>query len=157
MNRQRRVEFARDPRQKSDGLFKRHEKGQGMVELAISLVVILILLAGLVDLSRTIITKMSLQDAAEEGVIYAMAYPKNCTQIQYRVMQNLTKVKNITLSSIVIKYDGVTCPSSGDLTGDLITVSITNSFPVSMPFLATFIGSSRNISAEAKGVVINSP
>ena len=146
-----------NPKQRSGDQFSRNESGQGMVELAISLIVILILLAGLVDLSRTIITKMSLQDAAEEGVIYAMAYPKNCTQIQYRVLQNLSKVKNITLSSIVIKYDGVTCPSSGDLTGDLITVSITNSFPVSMPFLATFIGSSRNISAEAKGVVINSP
>lgn len=142
---------------KANALFRRSEAGQGMVELAISMIIILIVLAGLVDLSRTIITKMSLQDAAEEGVIYAMAYPKNCTQIQYRVLQNLSKVKNITLSSVVIKYDGVACPSSGDLTGDLITVSITNSFPVSMPFLATFIGSTRNIAAEAKGVVINSP
>ena len=142
---------------------KRDESGQGLVELAISLIVILVILAGIVDISRTITTKMSLQDAAEEGVVYAMAFPKNCTQIQYRVLQNLSKVRNATLSSIVITYTtistGVSVPcasATGDLKGQLIKVSIANSFPVSMPFLGTVVGSSRTISVEAKGIVIKS-
>lgn len=142
---------------------QRAESGQGMVELAISLIVILVVLAGIVDISRTIMTRMQLQDAAEEGVVYAMAFPKNCTQIQYRVLQNLSKVKSATLSSVVITYTtistGVSVPcasATGDLKGQLIKVSIANSFPVSMPFLGTVVGSSRTISVEAKGIVIKS-
>lgn len=143
--------------------FKTSESGQGLVEMAFSLIVILILLAGIVDVSRTIITKMQLQDAAEEGVIYAMAFPKNCTQIQYRVLQNLSKVKNATLNSVVITYTNistsatVSCSSAtGDLKGQLIKVNIANSFPVSMPFLGKVVGSSRTISVQAKGIVIKS-
>lgn len=142
---------------------KRGESGQGLVELAFSLIVILILLAGIVDISRTIITKMQLQDAAEEGVVYAMAFPKNCTQIQYRVLQNLTKVKNATLASVVISYTtistGVSVPcatASGDLKGQLIKVTIANSFPISMPFLGKVVGSTRTLNVEAKGIVIKS-
>ena len=137
--------------------YKQNESGQGLVELAVSLIVILVLLAGIVDLSRTIMTKMELQDAAEEGVVYAMAYPKSCTQIQYRVLQNLAKVKSATLSSVVITYNNVACTSAtGDLKGQLIKVSIANSFPVSMPFLGKVVGSARTISVDAKGVVIKS-
>jgi Flp pilus assembly protein TadG len=134
-----------------------------MVELAISLIVILVILAGIVDISRTIMTKMQLQDAAEEGVVYAMAFPKNCTQIQYRVLQNLSKVKSATLSSIVVTYTNIgtgvstACASAtGDLKGQLIKVSIANSFPVSMPFLGKVVGSTRTINVEAKGIVIKS-
>ncbi len=134
---------------------RRDESGQGMVELAVSLIVILVVLAGIVDMSRTIITKMQLQDAAEEGVVYAMAFPHNCTQIQYRVLQNLTKVKNATLSSVNVSYNNVACATAtGNVKGQLINISIANSFPVSMPFLGTVIGSSRTIQVDAKGVVI---
>jgi len=144
------VSKAENPRQ-----YKRGESGQGMVELAISLIVILVILAGIVDISRTIMTKMQLQDAAEEGVLYAMAFPKNCTQIQYRVLQNLSKVKNATLSSVEVTYNNVACTAAtGDLKGHLIKVQIANSFPVSMPFLGTVIGSARTIQVDAKGVVI---
>lgn len=148
---------------KTSSKFEKSEVGQGLVEMAFSLIIILVLLAGIVDISRTITTKMQLQDAAEEGVVYAMAFPKNCTQIQYRVLQNLSKVKSATLSSIVVTYTtistGVSLPcasATGDLKGQLIKVSIANSFPVSMPFLGTVVGSSRTISVEAKGIVIKS-
>jgi Flp pilus assembly protein TadG len=140
---------------KKFGFNHRNESGQGMVELAFSLIVILVVLAGIVDISRTITTKMQLQDAAEEGVVYAMAFPHNCTQIQYRVLQNLSKVKNATLSSIVITYNNVACATAtGDVKGQLIKVYISNSFPVSMPFLGVAIGSSRTIQVDSKGVVI---
>lgn len=135
--------------------FEKSEAGQGLVEMAVSLIVILILLAGIVDLSRTITTKMELQDAAEEGVVYAMAYPHNCTQIQYRVLQNLTKVKSATLNSIEITYNDVACASAtGNVKGQLIKVHIANSFPVSMPFLGKVVGSARTVQVNAKGVVI---
>jgi len=148
--------FSNKSRVDQPGAFKRNESGQSLVELAISMVVLLILIAGITDLSRTILTKMALQDAVEDGIIYGIVKPKNCTQIKYRVIQNLSKVNNIALSDIVVTYDGVACPSSGDLKGDLMRITVSNSFPVSMPFLGTFISNPRTIQAEAKGIVIKS-
>ncbi len=138
--------------------FSRSEQGQGMVELAVSLIVILILLAGMVDISRTIMTKMALQDAAEEGVLFSSIDPKQCAQIKYRVYDNLkNKVKTLTLDQISITYNDVTCPGSGTLPGQTVKVSITTNVPVSMPFLGAAIGSTRNITAESKGIVLRSP
>ena len=137
--------------------FGKMEKGQSFVEMAVGMIILLILLAGIVDISRTILVKMSLQDAAEEGVIYGSAFPKNCTQIRYRVLNNLYKLNGMTLDKITVTYDNVACPSSGVLTGKVMKVSITYNFPVSMPFLGAAIGSTRNITVESKGIVLRSP
>ena len=48
-----------------------NEQGQSLVELAMSLVVLLILVAGLVDLGRAFFTYVALRDAAQEGASYA--------------------------------------------------------------------------------------
>ena len=50
---------------------KPKEQGQSLVELSISLVVLLILAAGLVDLGRAFFTYITLRDAAQEGASYA--------------------------------------------------------------------------------------
>jgi len=47
------------------------EKGQSLVELSISLVVLLVLAAGLVDLGRAFFTFITLRDSAQEGASYA--------------------------------------------------------------------------------------
>jgi len=147
---------------KSSLIIKRSEKGQGLVELAVSLIIILVVLAGMVDVSRTIITKMSMQDAAEEGIVYASVFPKDCTQIQYRVLANLAKVK--TAKTVNIYYDmnndgtaETLCSAlvGTDVTkGKLMSISISTNFKVSMPFLGTAIGSNRTVAVDAKGIVL---
>lgn len=47
------------------------EQGQSLVELALSLVLLLTLLAGLVDFGRAFFTYVALRDAAQEGAAYA--------------------------------------------------------------------------------------
>lgn len=47
------------------------EQGQSLIELSLSLVMLLILLAGLVDLGRGFFTYITLRDAAQEGASYA--------------------------------------------------------------------------------------
>ena len=50
---------------------KTKEKGQSLVELAMSLVMLLTLLAGVVDFGRAFFTWITLRDAAQEGASYA--------------------------------------------------------------------------------------
>ena len=47
------------------------ERGQAIVELATSMVILLTLLAGVVDLGRALFTWITLRDAAQEGASYA--------------------------------------------------------------------------------------
>lgn len=134
---------------------RKGESGQGLVELAISLVVMLILLAGIVEISRGILTKAAMQDAAEEGVIYASISPTNCTEIQNRILDNLAKVDGVTAGSIQITYAGTkTCASGTVAKGDLINITISNSYNVSTPFIGNLIGNLVYVNVEAKGIVI---
>ena len=52
----------------------RNESGQSLMELALSMTVLLILLAGVVDLGRAFFTYIALRDAAQEGASYAAVY-----------------------------------------------------------------------------------
>jgi len=47
------------------------QKGQSMVELSIAFIVLLMLLAGVIDMGRAFFTYSALQDAAQEGAAYA--------------------------------------------------------------------------------------
>jgi len=59
----------------SDSKSKNHQKGQSLVELAITLNIILLLLAGAFDFGSALLTYISLRDAAQEGVLYGSIEP----------------------------------------------------------------------------------
>ena len=51
------------------------EKGQSLVEVAIAFPVLLMILAGVLDLGRAYMTLVALSDAAAEGAAYAAIHP----------------------------------------------------------------------------------
>lgn len=53
----------------------RRQRGQSLVEVAISLMLLLTLFSGIVDLGRAYIASVALQDAANEGAIYMSVEP----------------------------------------------------------------------------------
>ncbi|MBN2147627.1 MAG: pilus assembly protein [Anaerolineales bacterium] len=62
------------------------EQGQSLVELAVSLVIILYLLAGAIDLGRAFFTYSALRDAAQEGAAYGSVYPDDVDEIIKRTV-----------------------------------------------------------------------
>jgi len=54
------------------------EKGQSFIELGISMVFLLVLAAGVMDLGRVIFTYIALRDAVQEGAAFAAIEPDNC-------------------------------------------------------------------------------
>ncbi len=70
---------------KMDQNLKKSERGQSLVELAISLMVILMVLAGAVDFGRAFFAIIALRDAAQEGVLYASVNPDDEAGIEARV------------------------------------------------------------------------
>lgn len=113
------------------------EKGQSLVEFAISLVIILILLAGIVDAGRALFTYMALRDAAQEGALYGSIDPTNTSEIEERVRNASDMVQGFGSDiQVQVTIDGAAC------TGSAITVRVTYaSFPLTMPFIGIFVGS----------------
>jgi hypothetical protein len=54
---------------------RQHEKGQSLVEMALALPLLLLILAGLLDLGRVYFTYLTIQDAATEGASYLAVNP----------------------------------------------------------------------------------
>lgn len=122
----------------------RKEKGQSLIEFSVALVVMLIIIAGIIDLGRVFIVFINLRDAVEEGAIYGSLYPTDCDGIRARTLEN---VNNIAGVDVDIEIAGVECaiaaasPSSYSILGNEIRVTATlQDFPITMPFMSTIIG-----------------
>lgn len=61
------------------------ENGQSLVELALSFMLIVLILAGAVDFGRAFFALIALRDAAQEGVIFASVNPGDVSAIESRV------------------------------------------------------------------------
>ena len=136
------------------------EKGQSLVEFALVLPILLILLAGVLDVARMYYVYVVLTDAAAEGVSYAAIKPPvdpsdpedpSTTEIQARTLPACTGVDDGVQS---VDVDCPTCPNV--TTGDAITVTVTYRYSVMTPFLnAMFDGGTIDMEARATGVVIS--
>jgi Flp pilus assembly protein TadG len=106
------------------------EDGQSMVELALTLTILLILLAGTIDLGRALFTWIEMRDAAQEGAAYGSFCPTDSAKIEARVRDNLNPIYTYVVG-IDKPNISVTSP---------ITVNVTTQLPLAMPFLSTVIG-----------------
>ena len=68
--------------QKQRPAARRNERGQSLVELAISLVFLLTLVAGVVDPGVAFINYVAMRDAAQEAAIFGSLHPTECTVIR---------------------------------------------------------------------------
>jgi hypothetical protein len=105
------------------------EDGQSMVELALTLTLLLILLAGTIDFGRAFFTWIEMRDAAQEGATYGSFCPDK-SKITARVDANLNKIYTYHIDPIIPAYPAP---------GDSITVNVETKLPLAMPFLSTVI------------------
>ena len=95
------------------------QRGQSLVEFALSSVVLLLLVGGLVDIGRAIYVTESLSNAAREGARHAVWFDASHqsnpwlddAEIQTTVNAGLA---TISLPASVLKNSSTTCPGSTD-------------------------------------------
>ncbi len=145
---------------------KKAEKGQSLIELAISMVILLTLLAGIFDLGRAILAFFVLQDAAEEGMVFGTSFPTDCNQIDQRIRDNITNNiidENAMVISIWIQGDAgeTSCysiPYAQVYATRTMRIEITADFPISMPLLGGILGSQTiPLRVETNGVILRPP
>lgn len=134
----------------------KHERGQSLVEFAISLTAILILLAGAVDFGIGLFHYIAMRDAAQEGALYGSMNPDNTAGIRERAANSAGDGELIDRLydngagplEINISYSGSHCEGNG------ITVSVDYDYPISMPFISAFVGDFIHLRASVTDTIL---
>ena len=121
---------------------ERSEKGQSLVELAISFTILLVLLAGTIDFGRAFFTWIALRDSAQEGASYGSINPTSIGAIETRVKDTSdwpVDIEALVNSGDIVVTVTITGPAC---MGSTIQVDVDyQTFPITMPFLGTVLGS----------------
>jgi hypothetical protein len=135
------------------------KNGQSLVEFAAGITLLLIILAGVVDVSRLLFTYLTYRDAAEEGALYGSVFPTYCNQIQDRSLSTLGYPSGVQAN---VKVDAVSCLSATSnqaCLGHTITVEVRDpNFDITMPFLGAIIGTNHfPLSASVINTIVRTP
>lgn len=138
------------------------QRGQSLVELSISLVLLLMLLSGAVELGMAFFQFVQLRDAAQEGALYGSMNPPTSatdttqkTAIANRALaasQSPIRLQTDTNVAVTVTVtDGKYCE------GGSLKVTITYQHKVFMPFLPRIIGSSIPLTASVTDTILTPP
>lgn len=146
----------------------RRERGQSLVELAISLTVMLLLLSGAVTFGMALFSYVAMRDAAQEGALFGSFNPNvdansngqydagevlNATAIENRVRAASTSPVDLADTSTVqvtVQTTPAGAPPCEGLTHDPVTgndipngvqVTVGYDYPIIMPYVGGIIGS----------------
>lgn len=126
---------------------RRGERGQSLVELAMSLTVILLLLAGAVDFSIAYFSFSAMHDAAQEGAVYGSINPGDEQGIKDRVRNASTNPVDLSDTGLVDVQVALSGDSCTDIhcacEGNEVTVNVIYDYPISMPFIGSIIGAQK--------------
>lgn len=126
------------------------ERGQSLVELAISLVVLMFLLSGIVEFGLAFFQFVQLRDAAQEGALYGSTNPGDVTGIMDRIEGSSntpidlpTEITGGTVT-VQIKVNGYLSGTpeytARACEGNAIEVRVSYTHNVFMPFMCPVIG-----------------
>ncbi len=114
-----------------------------MLELALSLVFLMLILAGLADYGRVHSARIALINAAREGAFYAAANPENPQGARERVKREALTAGMVLSDSQI----SVQIPQGNNSTGQAVVVTVQTSVPT---LFARFIGvSAISVTAQA--------
>lgn len=139
------------------------ERGQSLVELSISLVVLLMLLAGAVEFGMAFFQFVQLRDAAQEGALYGSINPSDCSGILARVKGASSSPVDLNGAgvTIAVTINGNPCDASSapyntlDCEGNALKVAVTYQHTVFMPFFSSVVGSTFPLNASVTDTILS--
>jgi len=157
-----RIRFLLLRRARSTRRISASEEGSALIEFALVAFMFIIVLLGVVEMSRVILVYTSLANAARAGTRYAIVHgqyrtgsgstgpsgPGNTTQVE-TVVKNFasTGMLDTTKLNVTVAY-----PGSSNNVGQAVTVTVTYPYDAIIPFFSTLFGATMGSSSE--GVIM---
>jgi Flp pilus assembly protein TadG len=136
------------------------EKGQSLVEMAISFTFLLVLVGGIVDLGMLFYTYLSLRDTAQEGAIYGSYEPTNTGNIIARVQASASwPIDASKITNITVRCNGNPCvtTNTSSCPGQAISVQVLYNYQPLLPMLSTITGGGPlSLNATVTDTILNS-
>jgi Flp pilus assembly protein TadG len=123
---------------------KRIERGQSLAEFGVAMVVLLVLLAGVVDLGRLFLTAITMNDAAQEGTLIASicdARAGSCKTDMETAVKAVSGPVDLSTAALTISAAYNNTSSGHPCGGDSVTVNVQYTFDFTMPFINLIVGS----------------
>jgi Flp pilus assembly protein TadG len=147
----------------------RGERGQSLVELAITLPILILLLLGTLDFGMAIFSYSMLRDAAQEGAFYGSFNPANVAEIENRarnisprtndeVFSSPVRLTDKNLVQVSVKTLGGACQGAKNGVANSIQVKVFYKYPIMMPFIGQLIGSNAiPLTGTATNIILQPP
>jgi Flp pilus assembly protein TadG len=129
------------------------QRGQSLVEFALSLTILLFLVVGIVDVSRALFTYLSMRDAAQEGALYASFNPTDTAGVVERTCQASSMLDDLDCGTaatcsggvcdvdIALNLSGDACMETGGGIQNHVEVVVSyDHFPLTMPLIGGLVG-----------------
>ena len=115
------------------------QKGQSLVEVAITMVILLVLLLSTFEFGYAFLYYITIKDAAEEGAIYGSLFPSaSCNTTLTSRVHNSSSSPVINISDPAITT--VAISRTGTTPGSTITVTVTHQYNIITPLVQTVLG-----------------
>jgi Flp pilus assembly protein TadG len=113
--------------------------GQALTEVLIVMPLLLLLIMGAIDVGRMLFASVALEEAAQEGALFAAYNPTDENPIRARVLSSST-AEEVTGATVTV--DCVPTPAPGT-----IEVTVETDYPLITPIMAGLLGSPVTLSA----------
>ncbi len=117
------------------------ERGQELVEFALTLIPLFMLLMGILDLGRATYAYTVMHNAAREGCRYGIVNPENTDEIK-NIVVNRGLGLNLVPDDVTVELLDLYSNVPGD---DTVQVSVTYDFPIVTPLIGAFFGGSSEV------------
>jgi len=159
-------------------LYRRDERGQGLVEFTLMVVFLTVLLMGIFDLGRAYFSYLALKDAAQEGAYYGSAFPQcvgnrvdqingfsqacaDPNNIPFRVRHSTPTGSLVDMTSAAAQVTvDLPCgnPCVGMQAGQSLTVTVTYQYKLLTPFVGAIAnGQVLTLTAKSSAVIVRVP
>ena len=129
--------------------------GQSLVEFALSLMLILFILVGAVEISLALFQYVTLRDAAQEGALYGSINPTDTNGIKNRVIAAAADVIAVASDDINVAVNGDSCEGLPSGIPNSLTVTVTIQHQIVMPIAGLFFGGQQiNMSANVTDTIL---
>lgn len=146
------------------------EKGQSLVELAVSLPIILLILLGTIDFGMALFSYSIIRDAAQEGALYGSFNPSKTEEIENRARNILPRSEDEAIfsspldlrdtSKVIVEIDAIGNDCQGVTRGaaNSIRVDVIYQYKILMPIVGSVIGSDTiTLTGSATNIILQPP
>lgn len=115
------------------------EKGQSLVELALTATLMMFMMLGMVDFGYAFLYWITIRDAAQEGAMYGSLHPGSACEGDLRNWVRgasnspLIKISDLPDAQILITR-------SGNTPGNAIKINVTHYYHILTPMVSNFVG-----------------